>query len=80
MSRDGVADQLVRIKLHGIGIPVVNGAPQPLEFLPIEAVVERILRSLGLVAVRKHFLEHAVVEDGLNQLMDALRHVLQGLR
>ena len=74
-----MADEFIRIKLHRIGITMVDSPPERLKLLFIEALVERILGRFGLVAILKHFAENAIVKDCLHQLVDALRHGLQRL-
>ena len=50
--RDGLLNQLLGLKIHRIGVLMVNGRPELLELLFVEALVQRILIDFGLVAVR----------------------------
>ena len=79
MAATRLADQLLRIKFHRVGVLVVDGPPQRLERLFVEALVERVFRGFGPVAVRDHAGEYAFVEHALYEPVNILRHGLQCL-
>ena len=69
---DGLADQLLAVKLHGICVPAVDEAPQPLKFPLVEIIVQRVLGDLRVVTVLDHIVQGVRVEDALDQGMDAI--------
>lgn len=72
---DGLLNKLFAVEGHRVGVLAVDLVPEGLEFLLIEVVVEGIVLDLGIVAVGDHILQNRLVEDGLNELVDAIAHV-----
>ena len=77
---DCFLNQFLRIKIHRIGVFVVDRLPELLELCLFKPVVQRIFQHFRLVAILKHRLEHTIVINRLNQRMQALFDRFQRLR
>ena len=73
-------DQLFRIKIHRIGVFVIDGLPELLELCFFKPVVQRIFQHFRLVAILEHGFQHIFIINRLNQRMHTLFDRFQCLR
>ena len=78
--RNRLPNQLFRIKIHRIGVFVVDRLPELLELCLFKPVVQRIFQHFRLVAILKHRLEHTVIINCLHKRVHALFNGLQRFR
>ena len=78
--RNRLPNQLFRIKIHRIGVFVVDGLPELLEFCFFKSIVQRIFQYFRLVAILEHGFEHTIVINRLHKRVHALFDRFQCLR
>ena len=77
---NGLLNQSLAVKFHGVGVLVTDAVPEGLELLAVETVVQWVFPDLGFEAVPNHIVQDPFIKDVLHQRVDARRDFRTALR
>ena len=77
---NGLLDQLLVIKLHRIGVLVMDQIPQTFELCLVEIIIERVLHHRRLASVSDHAIQCMRIENTADQGVHPVTDVLDGFR